>query len=138
MKTSIVIYIKTPFNTFVKSSGVFYTDDKHHTIMDDKNPTDNETYIDLSVVIDEDIKSIIKDVNEHIKSDYEKYHNYNVNDIKLDNIKIEGEHITCNYTIDAGTYRRICVGFPSKVMPKNGIRHTYLAYPPTYKGGVCW
>ena len=138
MEDRITIYIKTPFNTFVKTYGMFNTNDKYLTIMCDKDPKDNEVYIDLSVVIDEDVKSIIKDVNEHKETNYEKYHDYDANDIKLDEIRLENGYITCHYTINAGTYRRFCVGFLSKVMPKNGIRHTYLAYPPTYRGGVCW
>ena len=138
MKTSIDIYIKTPFNTFVKSNGLFDETEKTLSIIDSKDLNGNETVIDMSVIMETDINSIITDVQIHKGALPNKYKDYNENDIRLESLVIDGDNITCNYTINAGSYRRCCVGFVAKAMSKVGERRTYFVYPPTYRGGVCW
>lgn len=136
MKSRIAIYIKTPFNTFVESNGLFNENEKTLTISDAKS--DYETIIDLEIIMKTDIESIKRDVQIHKGENPNKYKDYNENDIELESLKIDGDYITCNYTINTGTYRRLCVGFPAKTMSKTNEKRTYLIYPPTYKGGVCW
>lgn len=136
MKT-IEIYTKTPFGVYAKSYCSYDEETKQITMTERGETSSDKTIIDLSLTIINDIKSIQEDVNVHKSSDYEKYKDYDINDIILENIKIQGEKVICNYTINAGSYRRICVGMPSDVI-KNTFSKVYVVCPPSYCGKVCW
>lgn len=131
MEKEIDIFIKTPFKSYVKASAIFDTEKKSIRIKDDKDANDKYVTLDLRLTIEEDVKSITKDIEEHKAIDPEKYSGYDPKDIELDNIKVENNYILCTYTVNAGDYRRLCVGNLSEI-------YLGFAYPPAYCGKVCW
>lgn len=137
MITTIEIYTKTPFGIYVKSCCLYDENTKRITMTDKGEISSDKTIIDLRLAIENDIKSITEDVNAHKLSDRERYKDYDIDDIVLESIKIQGEKIVCCYTINAGDYRRSCVGVVSDVV-KNKYTNEYIVCPPVYSGKVCW
>ena len=136
MERNIDLLIHTPFNTFIKKSVVFNDKNRSVYIPDDNDLNGKVVVLELGTSIREDIESITKDVEEHKDKDPEKYGLYDTNDIMLESIKIYGDKAVCNYTINAGDYRRICVGVMSSIYRHN--EKCWFTFPPMYSGEVCW
>lgn len=136
MERNIELLIKTPFDSFIKKSVVFNDENKNVYIPDDNDLNGKVIVLDVSTTIREDIESITEDVNKRKLDDPERYGDYDTHDIVLEKIKIMGDTAVCNYTINAGDYRRICVGITSNVYKDNN-KH-YFTFPPMYNGKVCW
>lgn len=138
MQKNIELYIQTPFRSYIRTTASFDTESKILTVNDDKDLNGRTVDVDLSVAISVDINSIKCDVYEHKVEDKEKYAAYDVSDITLENVKINGQYLVCTYSINAGDYRRLCVGKLAAIFAVVDKRNLYVASPQPYNGEVCW
>lgn len=138
MQKNIELYIQTPFRSYIRTTASFDTESNVLTVNDDKDLNGRTVDVDLSVAINTDIISIKCDVYEHKEEDKEKYAAYDVSDITLENVKINGQYLVCTYSINAGDYRRLCVGKLASIFAVMGERNRYMAASQPYNGEVCW
>ena len=133
----IDVLVQTPFGSYIKTTATLSGETLH--INDDNDLNGRQIHINLALVIKADLASIRADIAEQQKSYPDIYKDCDPDDITLDNVKIKrGDYILCTYTVNVGTYRRICVGILSNVDKDCRQRNHYFAYPPVYSGKVCW
>lgn len=137
MQKNIELYIRTPFRTRVRQIASYNTDDQVLTIKDDKDLNGSTVDVALALAIQKDKESISRDIERHKAADSEKYAAYDPSDIVLEYVQLEGDIVTCVYSVNAGDYRRLCIGIPCRVMKQTNT-HNYFIYPISYVGEVCW
>lgn len=136
----IPVLVETPFNSFIATTAEYNPDKRTLLIKDDNDLNGRVTTVDLSLTMDEDLVSIRRDILDKQRTGGEQYSAYDPSDIVLDNVKVKGRFVQCTYTVNAGTYRRLCVGLLSEVSKdsRGGCFNHYFTYVPAYSGKVCW
>lgn len=135
----IPVLVETPFNSFVSTNAGYNPNNRTLLIKDGGDLNERNVTVNLSLAMDEDLVAIRRDILDKKRTGDEKYADYDPSDIVLENVKIKGRFVQCTYTVNAGVYRRLCVGLLSEVSKDARAGHDhYFAYVPAYSGKVCW